>query len=129
MDFDKGDIRFGILYKNDIIFLLFKFGSQNWMDVPYTCFLSEPYVFDPLNDNEGYGMITFLIDANTGILKVARLLGWPNKMSKLFKQYVIDQQSRPFDKTIYDRVLNNIYRNYSTDDLVRMADIFKLRGQ
>lgn len=125
----RGKLQLGILEKSDIIFLLFKFGSLNWMDTPYSCHLSEPYVFDEVEEGTGYGMTVFLIDAATGILKVIRQIGWPSRMSRLFTSYVIEQQNKPFDRAIYDRVLNNIYNNYTTDSLVRMAQTFRLREE
>lgn len=123
----KGDLRLGILKKAGIIFLLFKFGSQPWIDASYTCHLSQPYVFDPVEDNTGYGMMVYLVDASTGILKANRLIGLPTKMSKLFTEYVIEQQEKPFNKINYYNAINDIYRNYSTDDMVRMAETFRLR--
>ena len=125
----RGKLQLGILEKSDIIFLLFKFGSLPWMDAPYSCHLSEPYVFDKVEEGTGYGMTVFLIDASTGILKVIRQIGWPSKMSRLFTDYVIEQQSKPFDNMMYFRTVDSVYNNYSTNDMVRMAETFKIRGQ
>lgn len=127
--FKAGDAGLGILYLRDIIFLMFKFGDESWMDVPYTCHLSPPFVFDPLKDRQGFNMTVFLVDANSGVLEVARLIGWPNRMSKLFKEYVLDQQEKTFDSHEYDAVLRAIYQSRSTRDLVKIADTFKIRRQ
>lgn len=128
--FRSGDVKLGILYKEGIIFLLFKFGSANWLDVPYCWHLSEPYTFQPLEKGMGYGMTMIFSDANTGIVKVIRQIGWPNRMSKIFRGHVEDQQQdKDFYRVEYERKLQNIYNNYSTDDMVKMADTFRLRGE
>jgi hypothetical protein len=125
--FRSGDVKLGLFYKDGIIFLLFKFGSLHWMDVAYTCHLSQSFVFDHLEDDMGYGMTLVFTDADTGIVKVLKLIGWPNKMSQLFQTYVLDQRGKPFDHYEYNIKTNRIYKNYSTDDMVRMGQTFRLK--
>lgn len=123
----KGRLQMGILYKQDIIFLLFKFGNLNWMDAPYSYQLSEPHELSTPEDDTGYSMTVLLIDAATGILKVVRQIGWPTKMSRQFHDYVAQQRNRDFSNHLYNAKLNEIYKNYTTNYLVGVADIYKVR--
>jgi len=125
--FRSGAVKLGLFYKDDIIFMLFKFGNLHWIDIPYTCHLSQPFVFGHLEDDMGYGMTLVFADADTGIVKVLRLIGWPHKMSQLFQSCVSDQQGKPFDHYEYNAKANRIYQNYSTDDMVRMGQTFRLK--
>lgn len=122
----SGKMQIGIYTKDEIIFMLFKFGSLNWVDAPYSVHLSKPFDFMELSERKGYGLQILLIDASTGILKVIRYIGLPTAFSKKFKQAVLEQKERPFDNIKYDQKINAIYGNYSTDDLVERANIINL---
>ena len=121
----QGEVKLGLYITGDIIFLLIKFGDLDWMDAPYNWHLSKPYAFGVINEGFGFGMTVFFVDATTGILEVARLVGWVTEMSKSFMQEVEAQKVMEFNKSRYHVKLNEIYLRYTTDDLVKQGHIFK----
>lgn len=118
-----GNLKIGFLEKDDIIFLLFKFANMPWIDAPYTIHLSQ-YLTNPLAEVEkeiGYGLQIFLVDADTGILKVMRLIGLGTEWSRRFREAMMRQKERNFDQRIYEAKIQNIYRNFSSKDLAEMV--------
>lgn len=127
IDISKGTLRIGMYIKDEVIFMLFKFGSQNWIDAPYSIHISKPFKFDSIVEGSGIGLHIFLVDAANGILKAMRLVGLPTKFSKSFQKATLEQKQLKFDKNKYAQKINMVYGNYNTDDLVERAEIIKFR--
>lgn len=125
-DITGGKIELGLYIKEEMIFALFKFGGQNWFDAPYTVHLSPKYEFKKLEDHLGVPMHVFVIDANTGIIKGMRLIALPNKFTGYLYSAVVNQKTLPFDKEKYFQKINQIYGNYSTEDILERAE-FRLK--
>jgi len=122
IDIKKGNCKIGIVEKNNIIFMLFKFGALEWIDCPYSKYLSKDFAMNSIEEGMGYAINMHLIEANTGILKVLRLVSMTTKFSKKFADLIINQQK--IDN--YDFALSNVYANYTTNDLVKFAEIMKV---
>jgi hypothetical protein len=129
-NFKLGKLKIGIYTHHhkdyNHIFLLFKFGTENWIDTPYSFHLSlqaQPdFILNPINDNTtGYSLIIFLIDSTSGILKTMRLVTIPNVISQELYNQIQLQRVQIFDKLQYDKMLNNIYNKYSTNHLVNYS--------
>jgi len=121
-DVTGGSFELGFTEKDSIIFMLFRFGSGQHMDAPYTVHLSAPFEFMELREGLGFGLNIFLIDAATGILKGMRYVGLSTDFSRRFQKAVERQKQMSFDKAEHFRTIQRIYGNYSTDDLVERAD-------
>lgn len=120
----SGKLEIGLYQKDEIIFILLKFQGMEWMDAPYSIHLSSPFEFAELQEGLGFGTTIFLVDATTGILKVMRYIGLSTEFSRKLKDAILKQKEMTFDKTLYNKRLNEIYGNYSTSDLVRRAEVF-----
>lgn len=108
---------------DNIIFMLFKFRSLNWIDAPYNIHLSPPFEFatELEQENLGFGLQIFLIDATTGILKVMRYVGLGHEFSIRLRDAILDQKSKPFDNGIYNFKINDVYKRYRPEDLAEFA--------
>lgn len=111
---------------DNIIFMFFKFGSLNWMDAPYTVHLSQPFGFSKelKQENIGFGLQIYLVDAATGILKVIRLIGLGHEFSSLLRDAILKQKETPFNRGVYMFKLNELCKRYSTNELVEYAKWF-----
>lgn len=118
----SGKIKVGYYVKDEVIFMLFKFGAMEWMDTPYSIHLSrgETNIYDVKN-GEGLILGIRLVDSKTGILKVMRLVGLPTNFSRKLKLEVEKQRVMPFEN--YHQTIQEIYNKYSTKKLVDYADI------
>jgi hypothetical protein len=125
----SGKFKFGF-YEHDIgsvIFTLSKFEGLKWMDAPYSIHLSPPFEFAPELDtdqNLGFALQIFLIDAATGILHVIRYVGLGHDFSVKFKEALQRQKAVNFNQAAYNLKIDDAYKRYSTDDLVSYAKWF-----
>jgi len=126
----KGRLQIGICTLSNIIFMLFKFGNLNWIDAPFDIHLAQNQSFlnVEMNESQGFGMSMFLVDASTGILQAMRLIGWPHRLSQIFIEEAKKQVEQAFEQSEYDRKIDAVYMKYSTNDLVRFGQIFRLEG-
>jgi hypothetical protein len=106
---------------DNIIFMLFKFGSLNWIDAPYNIHLSPPFIFESMGETQGFGLQIYLINAATGILKVVRYVGLGHEFSIRLRDVILDQKLKPFDNGIYNFKINDIYKRYRPEDLAEFA--------
>ena len=120
-DITKGDFKFGYYLEKNVLLLLFKFGTMEWMDSPYSVHLSKNLSKIPCidNSNSGLALNIYFIDASNGILKGMRLIGLKNKTSKMLLDDIRKQKEMPYKD--FSMNLNEIYRKYPTKALVSMA--------
>ena len=117
-----GPLEIRFVSKNEIIFALAKFGDLPWLDAPYSVHLSEPFVFQEMSKTQGFGLHIILVNAATGIIMAMRMAGLPHDFSKKLQNAIEVQRKMPFNQATYDVKLENLYRAYTTKDLVKMAD-------
>lgn len=112
------------------IFILSKIGNLQWMDSPYHPDLSTSLTeLKEAEGGEGLSLQIMLFDSSNGELKSLRLIGTSTDFTrKLYRE--ISKLS--LDKITYEKYmsyLSEMYKKYSTKDLVRMSSFgFKLRG-
>jgi hypothetical protein len=113
----------GLTVVGNILFFLCKFGNSQWMDFPFSPHLmsdKEIEIQHP-EENQGYGLTIFLVDAATGILKAGRFIGLPHDFSITFEDYFRKLQSASFDLTEYDSLVKGVYNTYSTEQLLEKS--------
>lgn len=120
----KGDLKLALTEKNGCLFILVKFGSMDWMDAPYHVQLSKNLTkLQPLEEGMGYSCNIILYD-ETCTVRVLRLIGFSTKFSRLLERKILDQmEDVSFDLGKYNSTINQIYANYSTNDLLKYAEI------
>ena len=121
------EIRF--LELRGIIFGLFKIGALSWSDAPYSIHLSKNFSdINVLNNDNGFPLDILLHDTRTGKLVAKRELQLSPKMCKKLFRMIEAQKCKPLDIRDYDSSLLNVYRKYSTNELVKLtSDYFKIR--
>lgn len=127
-----GEVKIGFYEIDGIIFMLFKFEEIPWIDAPYSIHLSGNTEPVNIEEDKGYGLQIFLIDANTGILKVIRLIGMGNEWSRRFREAILKQKNTKFDPYEYNQKIEKIYRTYSSRKLAEMIPTkngYRVRGK
>lgn len=119
---EKNSIRndvpqFRLAIVDGVIFVLFRFGTGQWMDAPYNAHLSNYELYTP---PEGYGLLLhiMLVDASTGVLLLNRAVGLSTEFSTLLLHAAAQQPDLGTPEEYYARV-DRIYAQYSTEDLFR----------
>lgn len=118
----KGEFEIGFYQKDEVIFIMAKFEGMPWMDAPYSVHLSTPFAFEDIQEGQGFGLTTLLVDASTGILKAIRYSGLSTRFSQKLRGAIEAQNTIPWNEIKYNQKINEVYGNYSTDDLVLRAD-------
>jgi len=110
---------------HDIIFMLFKFGSNPWIDAPYSPHLSVDLTRAlALSDDAGYALTVILADSSTGEVKGLRYIGIPRNFSEKLNSEIGVLRGIPFSRKEYDDWLGNIYATYTTRDMVKMSSTY-----
>lgn len=113
-----GKIEFGLFVEDEALFITCKFWKMARIDAPYSIHLSKkPTSMHPIGDGLGLALTVYLIDADTGILKVIRLIGLGTSFSRKLKEAIGEQIQRPFNKSAYFNKINAIMQKYSSDQL------------
>ena len=114
----KSPLQLKITIVDEIIFILARFGTAQWIDMPFerskALFTSLP----ALKENEGICIHCMLADADTGILLAQRIVGAEYDFSSKLINAVSNQPSIPD----FDSRLNRIYAKYSTVALLERSE-------
>ena len=116
-----------MVLKDGIIMMMVKIGNLNWMDAPYTPHLSKNLSkLDKTEEGQGLALSLMLVDCATGKLESIRLIGLSTRFTNALYDNILTVFDQNFDPLEYNTKLDNIYRNYSTKDLLKFArDYYK----
>lgn len=103
-------------------FFAVKFGNLPWGDCAFSPNLyKEPPTFDVVEDGQGYALNVVFVDTATGTIKGLRQIGLGTNFSRLFRDWCMESLKRQMTRNYYDRVVNECYQCYETEQLVRQA--------
>lgn len=125
----KSEFRLSVV--DDVLFLLAKIGSLNWMDASYNPSVAsslKPLSFDIL-DGMGMQMWIYLVDSRTNILKAQRLIGLGTKFSKDFQCMANEILAKGRTVSDFNCRLQNVYRRYTTKDLLKFSTSYYKTGE
>lgn len=120
----EGDAKFALVVKDDLIVLVFKFGSQPWSDAPYTWHRvkkDERVLPDLPREHERAALTTFMINADGGFILAMRYMTFSSDFTAKLHQAIRDQAQQSFDQVRYDRQLRRLYSQYQSHELVKIA--------
>lgn len=104
----------------DVIMMLVKIGSLNWMDAPYNPHLSKNLThLLPPGSGQGLALTIYLIDSATGKICSMRLVGLSERFTKSLFNTISEVWKKDWDKYEYMMNLNRIFASYATKDLVK----------
>lgn len=117
----SGVFQFELAYIHGIIFFLFKFGSEEWIDLPYTPHLSKNlHSIEPVGYSGGYTLNIIFSNALTGEICSIGKVTLDYMLSRYLQELVETELEKKFDVALYDNTLNQIYSKYTTQDLLRI---------
>ena len=115
-------LRVGLFYRDDVMFMLFRFGDLPWMDAPYSPHLSPANPIQYIPDGQGLAMTCILTDVPSGVIKQnIRAVGLSTMFTRQFSMVARDVLAQPFDPAAYNRAIARLMRQYSTRDMVAGA--------
>lgn len=114
--------------RNNIIFILTKFGSMSWMDAPFHVALTSNLTkLQDVKEGQGYSCTIILVDSTTGIVKALRHVSFDTNFSRKLKQnieaQILDMNVNTFNEMLYDAKVSQIMKNYTTKDMVKFSEV------
>lgn len=129
--FRTGETHFGLFVSGQVLWLLSRFGSLNWMDHPFSWHLvpeSTRAVPGDLADSERDTLTTFLVSAEDGIVRAIRQVSWSPHFSRAVRAAIQEQAAAPFVGSVpYERTIEAVYARHETKSMVARA-VAKCRG-
>ena len=116
-EFTNSDPFFQIYTKNNIIFLLIKFKTLDWIDIPYI--FENADIKEIKDENMGYGCSLFLADIGTGKLLSQRQLCLSNGLSKAL-YFAIQKQKNHLPNNILQKI-NSIRASFHPNEIARLS--------
>jgi hypothetical protein len=127
----SGEARFALYPYLDVIFFCFKFGDHPWSDSPYNIHLvgeAERQLPSDVDNAEQRALLTtFMIDANTGILKAMRAVSLSSAFTRTLHAAIWKQHEQPFPPD-YDAQIQRVYASYTSSKIANTMAIAKCRG-
>lgn len=124
------EVRYSIIA--DICFFCFKFGDMPWADCPFSPAIYKDagrvVHFPMLHENEGYSLTVLLIDSATGELLYIRLIGMEHEFSAKWTEWAASVANVPMSREEYSGRVDEIYKSYTTQEVVLQAESFFLIG-
>ena len=119
----SGVAQFALTVRDDIIFLLMRFGFTPWMDAQYNVNLSRSLTALPTpKEREGYAAQVTLVDCNTHIVRVLRLVGLQHRFSVALHDAIERQRgSALMTAAENDEQVRRVYSRHDTRQLLGYA--------
>ena len=127
----RAPARFALSVQGDIIFFLAKFGDEEWVDCGFNIHLvpKNERQLPPAKLNGKPLVTVLLIDAETGILKVFRVLTFSDEFIRKLHAAITAQATKPFPAmSDYNAQVDNVYRRYTSRQLAMDHAIIRCRG-
>jgi len=114
-----GDIETALAVVEDVIFVLFKFGSFNWMDFPYNFSLSTQLSrVDYVKAGDGLALSIVVVDTATTLIKTMRVVSLGYDFSKAFIDVIYKNGLiSAIDINQYSAKVVSIFNRYSSEQL------------
>jgi len=127
----SGPAQFGIFVHDPVIFLLHQFGDMPWNDAPYSWRLVSAERRTLPETGQGlHGFLKVaLVDTSTGLVAALRALTFSVEFTDRLHGEIQRQAVSPWDPQTHDRVINRIYERFTTEHLVRYAEILCKGGE
>ncbi|MBO6158991.1 MAG: hypothetical protein J6P72_07005 [Firmicutes bacterium] len=121
-EFKNGTFQIAVTELRHVLFVATQFGRLNWADAPYsTHFSDRDKTLPELQESHlGYALDAFLVDCADNTLAAHRLVRLTPDFSRKLRSLLLDDMAKPFDAALYDAAVADVYRSYSTKDLIKL---------
>lgn len=118
----KDSLRYGYFKEDNVIIMLFKFGSHNWIDVPYSVHMSKNITeLKEITGTEGLLLNIYIINARTGVVEDMRLVELDVRLSKMLRNDILEQRRLEYHG--FNSKLDEFYSKFTTKALVSMSRV------
>ncbi len=119
--YKSGNVILRLLVRPHVIFLVFKIGNLDWCDVTYSNYLYQEIEYNEyqinLQKNYPEKLKLVLVDSNSQVVKVYRVLKLSKKFSNIMRDAVIEQSNTFPSVKNYNTEVKKIYNKYQPGQL------------
>lgn len=116
----KSSLKYGYFKEDNVIVMLFKFGSHKWIDVPYSVHMSKSNTeLKKINGEEGFLLNIYIINAKTGNVEDIRIEKLDARLSSILRNDILEQKKLEYRG--FNSKLDEFYSKFSTKALVSMS--------
>jgi hypothetical protein len=122
----EGPAEFGLYMAGPVLFLLHKFHPMPWNDAAYSVWLvhEDERVLPEISDHLHALLRVVLVDTSTGLVAALRACTFSAQFTKTLHQAIHFQASLPWNPSLHERIIREVYATQSTDDMVRQCKLF-----
>jgi len=126
----NGPAEFGLFVEDNVIFFLYKFGTMQWSDAPFSIHLIPEHERVIPGPKHGLHAILniVLVDANNGLIEVLRASTLSPEFTTALEKAIQEQSSKPFDATEHQKSIDRAYKMYSHSRDMAQRAIIKTKG-
>jgi hypothetical protein len=127
----EGPAEFGLYVAGPVIFLLHRFHPMPWNDSPYTFWLvhEDERKLPEVSDHLHALLRVILVDTSTGLIEAIRACTFSAEFTKKLHQAIHFQASLAWDQSLHEQVIQEVYTNLTTNDMVRQCKLFCKGGE
>lgn len=119
---ENGSVELGLYVDGPIIFLLFKFGTSNWNDAPYSWHtIPREFRVYPVEAQDTATLKVTLVDAVDGLVRAVRTVALTPDFADKLNEMITIQAKGSFNGLSYAKHINIVYNQYTSDDMASMA--------
>ena len=131
LDIRRGPCEFAMVPLGPILFLLSRFGAQEWMDSPYSIQMLPPaqrILPDDFRPGLHYALSVTLIDTQGMRQRGARMVTFGADFSAQLHVEVQRQLNSPLSRFIYDAAIAEAYRRFPTSESMLSCAVVRTLG-
>lgn len=131
VDIRRGRCEFALVPLGPVLFLLSKFGAQEWMDSPHSIQMlppSERRLPEEFRVGLRYGLTVQVVDTCTQLQHGARFVTFGADFSARLHSEVQKQLHTPLSRTAYESAVAEAYRRFPTPESMLSCAVVRTLG-
>lgn len=127
----SGEAQFGLYVHGPVLFLLHQFGDMAWNDAPYCWWrVAEEVRAVPEVSNSFHALLTVvMVDTSNGVVVALRALAFSAEFTRRLHEAICYQAEHQWKAIHQERLVNQVYSKFTTNDLVWRSNIFCKGGE
>ena len=133
-DVRHGNIQMGYYVRDNVIFLVAKFGSIKWVDMPFNIRRYERLATSTLDlsltfeGKEGLSILIMMVDSHDGTIKALRQIASSHRFAVGLMKEMVTQISMPYNDMDFQMTINSVYAALMPEDIASRAEaMFRIK--
>ena len=133
-DVRHGKLQMGYYVRDNVIFIVAKFGNIEWVDMPFNIRRYERLATSTLDlsltfkEKEGLSILIMMVDSHDGTIKALRQISSSHRFAVGLMKEMVAQTSMPYNDIDFQMTINSVYAALMPEDIAARAEaMFRLK--